>query len=126
MALNNNTNERTSLLSHPSPASVLLQNRNRRFSPTGVVLLIALWAMCIGFGDDLIQPPQTRLMEDIYCRIFYKNDSATRDSDGQIPEQNCKGVWIQSQVASLKGWQLFLDCAPGMFTVSLESLMCEN
>jgi hypothetical protein len=65
-------------------------------------------------------------MESIYCRIFYKDDPAVKGPDGQISEEICKGAWIQSRVASLKGWQLFFECAPGKFLVSLSSPITQD
>jgi hypothetical protein len=68
----------------------------------------------------------TRVFESIYCRIYYsryesKSAGLNFGPYDEIPEERCKNAWIQGRVASLKGWQMFLDCVPGMNLYALRS-----
>ncbi|KAF5649005.1 major facilitator superfamily transporter [Fusarium sp. NRRL 52700] len=57
-------------------------------------------------------PAQTRVLEGIYCRIYYEDHDyglQSGDASGGIDERLCKVGIIQSEVAMLKGWQVTLD-----------------
>jgi hypothetical protein len=113
MAQRDDNHERASLIPRQDAPRTPQKRGHSRTSPTMIVILLALWVLCAGSSDELVQPPQLRVVESIYCRIFFANDTSVVGPGGNIPEESCKNPWVQQQVASLKGWQLFFDCVPG-------------
>jgi MFS family permease len=85
-----------------------------------VIILLALLILCLGIGDELIGPAQTRVFEAIVCRHFYDAHDpsviAPGDHNGWWDDESKRGMllgvhegWckippVQGKVAMLKGW----------------------
>ncbi|KAF1808752.1 MFS general substrate transporter [Eremomyces bilateralis CBS 781.70] len=119
--------ERTPLLSPTSTDSLLAQDlssdENRikkkplisRFHV--VFFLIASVLVVSGVADGIFDPATTRLIEDAYCRRYYRaHDSSMVGLDVQngIPEQFCKLPAVQGDVALLRGWLMFLEAGTSL------------
>jgi hypothetical protein len=81
-------------------------------SPTFIITLVIVIIIFLGFGDELIQPAQTRVFESIFCRQYYlKHDPSMIGSDGGdgVKESACKIPVVQGEVAMLKGWGVSFD-----------------
>lgn len=81
-------------------------------SPLFITTIAILWVLIIEFGDELINPAQTRVFESIYCQLYYKDHDPSRignDGHGGVAEKWCKIPVVQGQVAMLKGWQNTLN-----------------
>ncbi len=79
------------------------------------ITLIAICAISLGFADELIGPAQTRVLESIFCRSYYReHDPSMIGSDGGdgVAEHLCKIEEVQSNLAMLTGWQMFFDGMP--------------
>jgi hypothetical protein len=113
MAQRDDNHERASLIPRQDAPRTSQKRGQGRTRPATIVFLLALWVLCAGSSDELVQPPQLRVVESIYCRVFFANDPSVVGPGGSIPEELCKNPWVQQQVASLRGWQLFFDCVPG-------------
>ncbi|KAI0878294.1 major facilitator superfamily domain-containing protein [Hypoxylon argillaceum] len=87
-------------------------------------LVIALILLYIGFLDlpyELITPAQTRVFEQIYCKLYYReHDPSLIGSDGRdgVLEKWCKVDWVQAEVAVVKGLQFTFDSL-GMLLLSI-------
>lgn len=102
--------EATPLLQPPTSPSPIL--RAKKASPFFIVTIAILWVLIIEFGDELINPAQTRVFESIYCQLYYReHDPGLIGSDGRggVDEKWCKIPVVQGQVAMLKGWQNTLN-----------------
>lgn len=77
-------------------------------------LIITLLIFLNG-GNIVQEAPKTRLFESIFCSHFYRDhDPSFIGADGTVPERFCKIEPVQSDVAMLKGWQVFLDNIPSI------------
>ncbi|KAH8655476.1 putative MFS transporter [Xylariales sp. PMI_506] len=61
-----------------------------------------------GLGYSIAQAPTVQLYEDMVCRHYYQAPLGV--NDGQL----CKIPAVQSEVASIFGWQAFFDGIPGL------------
>ena len=81
------------------------------------VLLLAI-VFFYTFTMNLFEAPRTRLFENSFCYDFYSiHDPSRIGEDGIVDEKLCKIDPVQAQVATLKGWQGFLDYLPGTLTL---------
>ncbi|TLD32085.1 MFS transporter [Venturia nashicola] len=95
--------------------------RQKKPSPLFITTVAILWVLIIEFGDELINPAQTRVFESIYCQLYYKDHDPSvigNEGHGGIAEKWCKIPVVQGQVAMLKGWQNTLN-GIGMLLFSL-------
>lgn len=109
------TNEQSPLLpdGHDEPAQDRAPKLWNRKTYT-FALIIALLILLNG-GNILQEAPKTRLFESIFCSHFYReHDPSLIGGDGTVPEHFCKIEPVQSDVAMLKGWQVFLDNIPSI------------
>ncbi|KAL4941284.1 hypothetical protein BDV06DRAFT_5339 [Aspergillus oleicola] len=84
-------------------------------------LMITLLAMTLAVevGFVMAGGPMTRIYESIACRDYYSTvdpSKLTLGSDGQVPEELCKGKEVQSEVAAVKGYMEFFE---GMLSILL-------
>ena len=84
---------------------------------TYVRVFAIIWLVNIAF--QILQPAQTQIFEDIYCRQYYENSGrgplpGLGLKQGRLPEELCKAGAVQKQVSSLKGWLEFYDAMPGL------------
>lgn len=88
------------------------------------ILLLLLYLVFLDLGYELIVPAQTRVLERMYCRLYYEDHDSviySGDTNGGIDERLCKVGVIQSEVAMLKGWQITLDSIGSEFLAGLMS-----
>ncbi|TKA57570.1 hypothetical protein B0A49_10577 [Cryomyces minteri] len=131
---NSDQDERSPLLRSPPPsideiadtnATAKTESTEQQWRYQTVVLLMILTVLILGCGDEMIQSPQTRIFESIFCRQYYDSHSSfpsastdrgpvERDGQGWPLERFCKIEPVQSDVAMLKGWQTFLECIPSV------------
>jgi hypothetical protein len=101
--------EHSPLLAPTSPAAPA---QKKKASVVLIITVLICILFTIEFGDELIQAPQVRIFESIYCRQYYEvHDPRKIGSDGGdgVREEYCKNSVIQGQVAMLRGWQVTLD-----------------
>ncbi|KAL4933327.1 putative MFS transporter [Aspergillus undulatus] len=80
-----------------------------------ITLLIMTLAVEVGFV--MAGGPMTRIYESIACREHFSQfDPSKLGSDGQVPEELCKGKEVQSEVAAVKGYMEFFE---GMLSIIL-------
>ena len=61
-------------------------------------------------GMFMMQAPFVRIFEDITCRQWYAEHDPVKFPAGSIvPEEECKGEEIQSEVAIIRGFQELFD-----------------
>ncbi|MCJ1304184.1 hypothetical protein MMC08_006996 [Hypocenomyce scalaris] len=108
----NEADERSPLLpdDHKQPQDKLLKIWNRKTYTFGLVITLVI---LFNGGTIIQEAPKTRLFESIFCYHFYReHDPSFIGADGTVPEHFCKIEPVQSDVAMLKGWQVFLDNIP--------------
>lgn len=77
--------------------------------------LIIVLLILLNGGNTVQEAPKTRLFESIFCSHFYReHDPSFIGPDGTVLERFCKIEPVQSDVAMLKGWQVFLDNIPSI------------
>ncbi|KAI9730352.1 MAG: hypothetical protein M1834_005862 [Cirrosporium novae-zelandiae] len=110
------SDERTPLLSTARDNRTdALSARNQNFK-LYVSVMLAAFVVVINFGEIIQLAPQTRVMESIYCREYYKEvDPSLIDEHGNVPERYCKIDPVQSNVAYLIGGVWFFQFLPGLF-----------
>ncbi|KAH7182277.1 major facilitator superfamily domain-containing protein [Fusarium flagelliforme] len=102
--------EQTALL--PPASDAALSHSQGTSRQRRVIILLLFYVVFLDIGYELIVPAQTRVFEQIYCRLYYEKHNPSLIGDhrnGQIDEKLCKNDVIQGEVAMLKGWQLALD-----------------
>ncbi|KAF4551961.1 Efflux pump-like protein 8 [Elsinoe fawcettii] len=92
--------------------------------PRTIIALILLVVMIFTLGDTIQDTPQKRIFESIYCYQYWEEHDPTKlllsradigpGAIGGVEEKWCKVATIQSQVASLRGWQIFFDGIPAL------------
>ncbi|PQK10137.1 hypothetical protein BB8028_0002g04610 [Beauveria bassiana] len=66
-------------------------------------------------GETLFTAPRVRFLESVACSRYYAHHDPSRlDSGGSVPELLCKIDAVQTEVASVMGWQLFFDSIPAI------------
>jgi len=86
------------------------QPRRRFVIP--VFSLVLLYLVLTDLGYELISPAQTRVFEQIFCKLYYQGHEprlANSFEDQDVDEKLCKVTPVQKEVAMLKGWQLTFD-----------------
>ncbi|KAF5632992.1 major facilitator superfamily transporter [Fusarium sp. NRRL 25303] len=81
-----------------TPNAPVITSRRR------TILLLLLYLVFLDLGYELIVPAQTRVLERIYCRLYYEDHASGLDSgdmNGGIDERLCKVGVTQSEVAML-------------------------
>ncbi|KAK4987708.1 hypothetical protein LTR50_004456 [Elasticomyces elasticus] len=110
---------------HSTAARQISDPKPKQMSQKNVILYLAIVVVVLGIGDQLIQSPQTRVIESIYCYKFMEQhepgnvlvgrDHVGPGAIGGVPERLCKIDVVQGQVAMLMGWQQLLDGIPIYF-----------
>ncbi|ETS80881.1 hypothetical protein PFICI_08410 [Pestalotiopsis fici W106-1] len=78
----------------------------------GLVLCIAILA---DLGESMFMAPRMRLYESVICSEFFSQaDPSLIGPDGTVPEKMCKVTPVQEQLATLLGWQSFIDSIPAI------------
>ncbi|GAM82473.1 hypothetical protein ANO11243_004530 [Dothideomycetidae sp. 11243] len=100
-----------------------------RWSPTALLALMMLAIAVLNFGESMTSTPFTRVYEGIACYQYWEvHDPSKLSLDrahvgpgavGGIDESLCKIPPVQSEVATLRGWQLSFDNIPGWFWQTL-------
>lgn len=79
-----------------------------------IVLLIGI-AIISDVGESLYAAPRVRLFESVICTGHYLQvDPSLVDRDGAVPEHLCKVNPVQDKLASILGWQSFIDSIPAI------------
>ena len=109
--------ETTTLLPKPHNAPKKL---NIEFVSFLLLVIIALAST----ADGISYTPLTRVFESIVCYKYWEQHDPSKLSlprsqlgpgaIGGVPEEFCKVAPIQSEVALIKGWQIFFDGLPGL------------
>jgi hypothetical protein len=86
MAHRDDNHECASLIPRQDAPRTPQKRGHGRTSPTTIVFLLALWVLCAGSSDELVQPPQLRIVESIYCRIFFANDTSGKNPREALQE----------------------------------------
>lgn len=113
----------TSPLLSPSAAPVHSETQSSQFTPkkpsrARIIILLLLYLVFLDLGYELIVPAQTRVFEQVYCRLYYEeHDPSLIGSDGKdgVDEKWCKVDVVQGEVAMLKAWQIALDSVGSEF-----------
>ncbi|KAM3442177.1 hypothetical protein MY4824_001189 [Beauveria thailandica] len=66
-------------------------------------------------GEAFFTAPRVRFLESVACSRYYaRHDPSRVDRGGSVPERLCKIDAVQTEVASVMGWQLFFDRIPAI------------
>ena len=92
--------------------------------PKRIVHIFMLVVLLISLGDQLFQSPQTRIMESVICYRYYERADPSKillgrsqvgpGAIGGVAELDCKTGAVQSELVTVRGWQIFLDCIPSL------------
>ena len=89
--------------------------RKSQRTRTLVIFLIVALIVSVDLPSVLQSSPTVRIIEDIYCKAYYKaNDISKFSSGGTIDESLCKIDEVQEELEFLKGWMSFFDHLPGV------------
>jgi MFS family permease len=112
-------NEETPLLSETSPSDSKPSRPYRN-----IILLLCSVLILVQCGEELSQPPQSRISEAIICYRHYETadpsklladrSSVSPGAIGGVAEELCKIEAVQNQLSSLRGFQGFLDGGPSL------------
>lgn len=84
----------------------------RKYTNGGAILVMLITAL----GTTILSTSRLPLLEQSVCRSYYLiHEPAMVDKDGSVPEMQCKGTEIQTELASLVGWAGFFTEFTGMF-----------
>ncbi|PMB70835.1 hypothetical protein BM221_003293 [Beauveria bassiana] len=91
------------------------QSRRRAWPWIYVVAVLVCLAFVADMGETLFTAPRVRFLESVACSRYYAHHDPSRlDSGGSVPELLCKIDAVQTEVASVMGWQLFFDSIPAI------------
>ncbi|KAM3463786.1 hypothetical protein NHJ6243_002973 [Beauveria neobassiana] len=92
------------------------RSRRRRAWPwIHVVAVLVCLAFIADMGETLFTAPRVRFLESVACSRYYaRHDPSRLDRGGSVPEHLCKIDAVQTEVASVMGWQLFFDSIPAI------------
>ncbi|KAG8627406.1 hypothetical protein KVT40_004889 [Elsinoe batatas] len=122
-------NERTPLLSKGPSHDVgevteIQQFTSSTLSPRSIITLILVVVMIFSLGDQISDTPMKRIFESIYCYEYWEEHDPSKllvgrdligpGAVGGVDEKWCKVAAVQSQVATLGGWQIFFDGMPAL------------
>jgi hypothetical protein len=80
-----------------------------------VAIICIMCIFLVEVGDFMQRAPLMRIMEDIICRRYYESAlNAGIDLSLPIPEKDCKGPVVQSELAMVRGWDATFSCIPGL------------
>ncbi len=117
MAINDESagDEQTPLI-HPDEPTATSHVIPQTRSPRAIVLLLALMAFVLIFGDWLLLVPSTRIYEDIICHHYYDNleDQRHVSLTEKIDEKLCKLDPIQSELAIIMAGINVSRAVPGI------------
>jgi hypothetical protein len=74
--------------------------------------LVAVILFLIESADLLLLLPKIRLLEALICHRHYYNNPSSIPPTSEIEVKLCKIAPIQSQLAYVRGWQVFWDALP--------------
>lgn len=82
---------------------------------THVIGLVLSIAIISDFSESMFTAPRIRLYESVICAEFFSRaDPSLVGPDGNVPERLCKVVPVQEELATLLGWQSFIDSIPAI------------
>lgn len=82
---------------------------------THVIGLVLSIAIISDFSESMFTAPRIRLYESVICAEFYSQaDPSLVGPDGSVPERLCKVVPVQEELATILGWQSFIDSIPAI------------
>lgn len=97
--------------------------RSKR-SPQVIMAITMVVLLLITCGDQLMDSPQTRIIESVICYEYWEKVDPSKleigregvgpGAVGGVAEIWCKTDAVQSQLALLRGWQTFLDGFPSL------------
>lgn len=121
-----NDHERAPLLTRSQTANTVASDFSAQTARASksIIYTFMLMVLLVSFGDQLLESPQTRVQEAVICYQYYEkvDPSKIRLSRGEIgpgaiggvDELWCKAGKVQSDLALLRGWQLFYDGIPSL------------
>ena len=105
--------ERSRLLPAPEHGIIIEMpsERPRRMSHQTVILLLTLIILLAACGDQLMDSPQTRIIESIICYRYYEQQDSSKihvgagpGAVGGVAEILCKVDAVQEDLAMLRGY----------------------
>lgn len=119
------TTEQTPLLRSRSPSVgevVDTAESKKIMAPRTIIIIILIILVLVQLGDQLMEPSFTRVFESIYCYNYWETEDPSRillsranvrpGAVGGVAEDFCKVARVQSQVATLRGYQYLFDGLP--------------
>lgn len=98
----------------PQPTIVSRAQQTRRIQRT-IYILGGTAMMLFEFAEFMMVVPRIHFYESIACSRFYQmHEPSYMGAAVSAPGRNCKNNRVQSEVASLIGYQLFFDAIPGI------------
>lgn len=116
--------EQTPLLRSRSPSVGQIVDivDTKVMSPRTIITITIVILVVVQMGDQLMEPSFTRVFESIYCYNYWEVEDPSKillsranvgpGAIGGVDEQWCKVAKVQSQVATLRGYQSFLEGIP--------------
>ena len=88
--------------------------------PQSYALIVVASTLFLAETSDLLLfPVKIRLLESVLCKQYYSSNDPSRlpADDSAIDEAICKIPTIQSELASIRGLQVFWDAIPGLHVI---------
>ena len=111
--MHGDANERSPLLATPEYGTIikLLSEQPRRMSHQTIILLLTLIVFLAACGDQLMDSPQTRIIESVICYRYYEQHDPRKlqvgagpGAVGGVAEIFCKVDAVQEDLAMLRGY----------------------
>lgn len=93
-------------------------------SRSTLVIILTLVLGLLATGDQLMESPQTRIIESVICYRYYERVDPSRIQVGRdlvgpgaiggVAEMWCKADGVQEQLAALRGYQQLFDGFPSL------------
>ncbi|KAM0348034.1 hypothetical protein ACHAPU_004537 [Fusarium lateritium] len=90
-------------------------------SPKRIVILVAFIKFAIVLSCMLLLLPTARIIEDMFCHIYYNDTSAD-----MIDEMKCKVDEVQSQLGYLYGWNSLITSLVGLLVAFPYGMMSDK
>lgn len=88
-------------------------NTSHTRSATRFTYLPAVVLFLSELAELLLVAPRIRLLEASICRSYYnEHDPSSLNPDGSVDETLCKLKPVQTELAYIRGWQVFWEAIP--------------
>ncbi|KAK5119354.1 hypothetical protein LTR85_007710 [Meristemomyces frigidus] len=102
----------------------LPSRRPQWMSRSALTIILTLVVGLLASGDQLMDSPQTRIIESVICYRYYERvdpskiqvgrDAVGPGAGGGVAEMWCKADGVQEQLAMLRGYQQLFDGFPAL------------